>query len=1146
MHLVALPHYLRSELDLYFYALRFLTTNTPTHNSMDEIKRLREDRQKPFFEDDDAVMADVSEMQALNDDERQNLPQDSYTAPQEFLNETVSLQAVDELQANESNKSIYNRANDYKRKRLDRQEADDDEKDLSYKERLALRDLERDEKRVQEAIRKKEEANGTSQKEQDELRKFERAQTPPRVGPRVRKGRSDKPVTEDSGERGRKRKSRWDVPDEKEAETSTTSKITDEFLASVLPSEGYTVLTPPASYKPLIKSKVTVKIEGYSIPGGSTETAVDRALAIQAAVPSADAIPGVGDLAYFKESDMKYFGALIKQQDAEEQGLLSAREMKERQVMRLILKIKNGSPQMRKQAMRQLTDSARSLGPEALFSQIIPLFRERSLEDTERHWLVKVVDRVLFKLGDLVRPYTPRLLSVIEPLLIDEDYFTRVEGRELVANISKAAGLPHMISTLRPNVGHADEFVRNTTARSFAIVASALGVPALVPFIKAVCKSKKSWEARHTGAKIVQQIAILIGCTVLPYLGSLVDCIGDGLTDDNPKVRQMTAQALAALAEAAAPYGIESFENVLEPLWLGVREQRGKHLVAFLKAIGYIIPLMNPDYADYYTKEVMAVVLREFYSPDEEMKRVVLEVVTQCARSEGVTARYIRVEVLPTYFKCFWTRRMASDRVCYKLILSTTVELANKVGTAEIVDRVANHLKDESDHFRRLTMETIDKVVANLGIADIEAGSKLETRLVDGILTAFQLQSPAANANRADSIVMLRGFGTVIQALDTRAAPYFSQITSSVLFRLSNKSPIVRSQAADLIGQIAGVMKNCGEDEALNKLGQILYEQLGEEYPEALGSLLGALKAIVAVVGLASMTPPIRDLLPRLTPILRNRHEKVQENTIDLVGRIADRGPEYVSAREWMRICFELIDLLKAHKKTIQKAANNTFGYIAKAIGPQDVLATLLSNLRVQERQSRVCTAVAIGIVAETCSPFTVLPALMNEYRVPEINVQNGVLKAMTFMFEYIGDMAKDYIYAVAPLLEDALTDRDHVHRQTAATVVRHLAINCVGLGAEDAMVHFLNLLIPNIYETSPHVIVRILDAIEGIRLCLGPGLVLNYIWAGLFHAARKVRDPFWKAYNSAYIDNVDAMTPYYPDMPEDDEFYRHELDLWV
>lgn len=108
----------------------------------------------------------------------------------------------------------------------------------------------------------------------------------------------------------------------------------------------------------------------------------------------------------------------------------------------------------------------------------------------------------------------------------------------------------------------------------------------------------------------------------------------------------------------------------------------------------------------------------------------------------------------------------------------------------------------------------------------------------------------------------------------------------------------------------------------------------------------------------------------------------MQENCIDLVGRIADRGAEYVPAREWMRICFELLEMLKAHKKGIRRATVNTFGYIAKAIGPQDVLVTLLNNLKVQERQNRVCTTVAIAIVAETCSPFTVLPALMNEYKV--------------------------------------------------------------------------------------------------------------------------------------------------------------------
>lgn len=68
---------------------------------------------------------------------------------------------------------------------------------------------------------------------------------------------------------------------------------------------------------------------------------------------------------------------------------------------------------------------------------------------------------------------------------------------------------------------------------------------------------------------------------------------------------------------------------------------------------------------------------------------------------------------------------------------------------------------------------------------------------------------------------------------------------------------------------------------------------------------------MVNAVGMEKMNPPIKDLLPRLTPILKNRHEKVQENCIDLVGRIADRGAEYVSIKEWMRICFELLEMLK-------------------------------------------------------------------------------------------------------------------------------------------------------------------------------------------------------------------------------------------
>ncbi|OBZ78313.1 U2 snRNP component prp10 [Grifola frondosa] len=601
--------------------------------------------------------------------------------------------------------------------------------------------------------------------------------------------------------------------------------------------------------------------------------------------------------------------------------------------------------------------------------------------------------RVLYNLDDLVGPYVRKVLVVIEPLLIDEDYYARVEGRGIISNISKAAGFAHMISTMRPDIDHADEYVRNTTARAFSVIASALGIPSLLPFLKAVCRSKKSWQARHTGIRIVQQIAIMMGCAVLPHLRNLVDCIAHGLQDEQTKVRTMTALGPAALAEAAAPYGIESFDNVLKPLWVGIRLHRGKSLAAFLKAIGFILPLMNPEYVSYYIKEVTIILIREFQTSDEEMKKIVLKVVQQCAATEGVTPQYIKQDILPDFFKAFW-----------------------KAGVAEIVGRIVNELKDEAEPYRKMVMETITKVVASLGASDID--ERLEVRLVDGIIYSFQEQT-------TEGQVMLDGFGTVVNALGIRVKPYLTRIVSTILWRLNNKSAKVRQQAADLTTRLAVVIKQCGEDQLLSKLGLVLFEQLGEEYPDTLGSIIAAEGAIANVVGMTQMNPPVKDLLPRMTSILRNRHEKVQEATINLIGRIADRGAEYVPACEWMRICFELLDLLKAHKKGIRRAAVNSFGYIAKSLVPRDVLQVLLTNLRIQERQSHVCSTVVIAIVAETCGPLTCIPAIPNEHQTAELNVRTSYSKALPLVSEYVGPQSAYYADSVVTMLEDALTDCD-------------------------------------------------------------------------------------------------------------------------
>ncbi|KAM3534126.1 hypothetical protein MY4038_002652 [Beauveria bassiana] len=1118
-----------------------------------------------------------------------------YTASSEIINEFARGDGVeeDDILAGKGEKSgrIVDRETDYQKRRFNRvltptradpfaenRQAGAAENGSNYREIMEEREIEREEERVRRAIQSKQESGDVDNDARPVLTEGDKEN--------AESGSTEAVVA------GRKRKKRWDVGEDGQASAEETAKlkrsrwdqapavggplegdvpkkrsrwdqapsatpmanaglatpapqsqsammpatfgsdirnlaISDEELDLLLPGEdeGYKILQPPPGYEPtrVAPHKMVAPVEqsGFMMQDPDQVRLGGK--------PMPAEIPGVGDLQFFKAEDMAYFGKLT---DGSDENSLSVEQLKERKIMRLLLKIKNGTPPMRKTALRQITDNARNFGAGALFDQILPLLMEKTLEDQERHLLVKVIDRILYKLDDLVRPYVHKILVVIEPLLIDQDYYARVEGREIISNLSKAAGLATMISTMRPDIDHVDEYVRNTTARAFAVVASALGIPALLPFLRAVCRSKKSWQARHTGVKIVQQIPILMGCAVLPHLKGLVDCIGPNLNDEQTKVRTVTSLAIAALAEASNPYGIESFDDILNPLWTGARKQRGKGLAGFLKAVGFIIPLMDEEYANYYTSQIMEILLREFSSPDEEMKKVVLKVVSQCAATEGVTAGYLKEHVLDEFFKSFWVRRMALDKRNYRQVVETTVDIGQKVGVSEILERIVNNLKDESEAYRKMTVETVEKIVASLGAADV--GERLEERLIDGILHAFQEQS-------VEDIVMLNGFGSVVNALGTRCKPYLPQIVSTILWRLNNKSATVRQQAADLISRIAMVMQQCGEDALMGKLGVVLYEYLGEEYPEVLGSILGALRSIVTVVGISQMQPPIKDLLPRLTPILRNRHEKVQENTIDLVGRIADRGPESVNAREWMRICFELLDMLKAHKKGIRRAANNTFGFIAKAIGPQDVLATLLNNLRVQERQSRVNTAVAIGIVAETCAPFTVLPALMNEYRVPELNVQNGVLKSLSFLFEYIGEMAKDYVYAVTPLLEDALTDRDQVHRQTAAAVVKHIALGVMGLGCEDAMVHLLNLLYPNLFETSPHVIDRIIEAIEAIRMAAGPGIVLNYVWAGLFHPARKVRTPYWRLYNDAYVQAADAMVPYYPNL-EDDKIDRPEL----
>jgi splicing factor 3B subunit 1 len=61
------------------------------------------------------------------------------------------------------------------------------------------------------------------------------------------------------------------------------------------------------------------------------------------------------------------------------------------------------------------------------------------------------------------------------------------------------------------------------------------------------------------------------------------------------------------------------------------------------------------------------------------------------------------------------------------------------VGSAEIVLRVVDDLKDENEQYRKMVMETIELIMAQMGANEVDA--RLEEQLIDGILYAFQEQT---------------------------------------------------------------------------------------------------------------------------------------------------------------------------------------------------------------------------------------------------------------------------------------------------------------------------------------------------------------------------------------------------------------------
>lgn len=97
----------------------------------------------------------------------------------------------------------------------------------------------------------------------------------------------------------------------------------------------------------------------------------------------------------------------------------------------------------------------------------------------------------------------------------------------------------------------------------------------------------------------------------------------------------------------------------------------------------------------------------------------------------------------------------------------------------------------------------------------------------------------------------------------------------------------------------------------------------------------------------------------------------------------------------------------------------------------------MLNNLKVQDRHIRICTTIAIAVIAESCGLYTVFPFLSKEYENTDKNIQNGILKSFSFLFEFIGELSGNYLYSLISLLEKALIHSDLIHRQLCCNIIQ-------------------------------------------------------------------------------------------------------------
>ncbi|KAF9762952.1 U2 snRNP component prp10 [Nosema granulosis] len=210
---------------------------------------------------------------------------------------------------------------------------------------------------------------------------------------------------------------------------------------------------------------------------------------------------------------------------------------------------------------------------------------------------------------------------------------------------------------------------------------------------------------------------------------------------------------------------------------------------------------------------------------------------------------------------------------------------------------------------------------------------------------------------------------------------------------------------------------------------------------------------------------------------------------------------------EYIRICYEVTDMLVVSGKTSRQSGIELMVEISKNVNVQDVVDILLIKLYKEDNYRGIIEA--LSHISSHFGFFYVLPKLIFEYQNCQFPVKLRILKLIREFIKFENGCEDKYLQVVIALVEDSVLDREIEMRKAGLKLVCALA----GDSKIDTkvIVHLLNVIWFCVLDERNDLFK---ECWKGFIKTLRGDILMKYLLQGLYHPSKKVKRRYRELFN--------------------------------